>query len=89
MDQDNLQQFLDDLSKVIDLLYQENVTVAYGGLVGVIPRLEEVLAQLDEDTRREMTEKLQTALTAMEEGDNTLLADVLQYEIMEQIKACM
>jgi hypothetical protein len=89
MDQENLQHFLGDLSKVIDLLYQENITAAYGGLVGVIPQLEKVIAQLDEVTKQKMTEKLRTALTAMEDGDHTLLADILQYEIMEQIKACM
>jgi type III secretory pathway component EscS len=89
MNQNDLQQLLGDISKVIDLLYQENIPVAYAGLIGVLPSLEQAIAQLEEDVKQEMTEKLQTALTAMEEGDNTLLADVLQYEVVEQLKMCM
>lgn len=84
MDQELLKQVKDVLSQVIDLLYQENITPAYARLVAVLPQMEGMIAELDSDTQQELTEKLQSALTAMEEGDNTLLADILQYEILEQ-----
>jgi type III secretory pathway component EscS len=89
MNQEELQVILENLSRVIDLLYQENIPVAYSGLIGVLPSLEQAIAQLDEKSKQEMTEKLQTALAAMEEGDNTLLADILQYEVVDQLKMCM
>lgn len=85
MDQELLKQVKDMLSQVIDLLYQENITPAYAGLASVLPQMEGVIAQLSPETQQEMTEKLQSALAAMEDGDNTLLADILQYEILEQL----
>ena len=57
---------------------------AYTGLVAVLPQLEEIIMDLDKETQQELTGKLQSALTAMESGDNTLLADILQYELIEQ-----
>lgn len=85
MDQILLEQVKAHLSKVIDLLYQENITPAYSGLAVALPQLEAVIAQLSPEEQQELTEKLQSALAAMEDGDNTLLADILQYEILEQL----
>lgn len=85
MNQESLMQVKNLLSQVIDLLYQENIAPAYAGLAAVLPQLEAVLAQLSPEVQQELTEKLQSALAAMEDGDNTLLADILQYEILEQL----
>lgn len=85
MDQELLKQVKDVLSQTIDLLYQENITPAYTRLAAVLPHLESIIAQLDIQTQQELTDKLQSALAAMEDGDNTLLADILQYEILEQL----
>lgn len=85
MDQELLKQVKDGLSQVIDLLYQENIAPAYAGLASLLPHMESVIAQLSPETQQELTEKLQDALAAMEDGDNTLLADILQYEILEQL----
>ena len=71
MDQELLKQVKDSVSQVIDLLYQENIAPAYRGLVTVLPQLEMIITQLDSGAQQEMTEKLQSALSAMEDGDNT------------------
>lgn len=81
-----LQQVIDTLSKVTDLLYQENIPPAYAQLAAALPALEGEIAKLDTEKQQELTGKLQDALAAMESGDNTLLADILQYEIVEQLK---
>lgn len=87
MNQIQLKNVLDILSQVTDLLYQENLKPAYMTLAAVLPQLEEVITGIkDEDAQGELTEKLRDALGAMETGDNTLLADMLQYDIMEQLK---
>ena len=85
MDQELIGQVKDMLSQIINLLYQENITPACIGLAAVLPQLEQVIAQLEPETQQALAEKLQEALEAMENGDNTLLADILQYEILEQL----
>ena len=86
MNQNKVKQVIDELAKVTDLLYQENITPAYAQLVATLPELEKVIMPLNQETQQELMEKLQSALSAMEDGDNTLLADILQYEILEQLK---
>lgn len=86
MNQNKVKQVIDELTKVTDLLYQENITPAYAQLAATIPELEKVIMPLNQETQQELMEKLQSALSAMEDGDNTLLADILQYEILEQLK---
>ena len=86
MNQNKVKQVIDELTKVTDLLYQENITPAYAQLVATLPELEKVIMPLNQETQQELMEKLQSALSAMEDGDNTLLADILQYEILEQLK---
>lgn len=86
MDQERLRQIVHILEQITDLLYQENVTPAYMRLAAVLPQMEDIIMQLDEEAQQELTEKLQSSLGAMEDGDNTLLADILQYEILEQLK---
>ena len=86
MNQNSVKQIMDNLTQVTDLLYQENITPAYTQLAVALPQLEEVIMQLNQETQQELTEKLRSALEAMEDGDNTLLADIIQYEILEQLK---
>ena len=86
MNQNKVKQVIDELTRVTDLLYQENITPAYAQLIATLPELEKVIMPLNQETQQELMEKLQSALSAMEDGDNTLLADILQYEILEQLK---
>lgn len=86
MNQNKVKQVIEKLASVTDLLYQENITPAYAQLAATLPELEEVIMPFNQETQQELMEKLQSALGAMEDGDNTLLADVIQYEILEQLK---
>ena len=86
MNQNSVKQIMDNLTQVTDLLYQENVTPAYAQLAVALPQLEQVIMQVNQEIQLELTEKLRSALEAMEDGDNTLLADIIQYEILEQLK---
>lgn len=87
MDQSLLRNVEGNLSQVVDLLYQENITMAYKILAVTLPTLEQLLIQItDEALQKELIEKLQSALEAMEEQDNTLLADIITYELLEQLQ---
>ena len=87
MDQERLSQVIDILTQVSDLLYQENIEYAYKMLAIILKELEEVISMVEEETVRiEMKEKLMGALQAMEERDYILLADIIQYEVVEHLK---
>lgn len=87
MDQSLLRNVEGNLSQVVDLLYQENIKMAYKILAVTLPTLEQLLIQItDEALQKELIEKLQSALEAMEEQDNTLLADIITYELLEQLQ---
>ena len=81
---DNLQEVL---TKIAELLYQENRNEAYGLLIKCLPVLSSRIEQLpDENKRAEILEVLKTALDAMEADDATLLADILQYELIGRLE---
>lgn len=86
MDQAQLSMVTEQLLQVTERLYQEDFASAYSELVVLLPQLEGVIAQFEEEKQKDMAEKLGSALEAMESGDNTLLADILQYEVLEQLK---
>ena len=84
MDQERLRQVIDVLNQVSDLLYQENVEYAYKMLVLILGELEQVISNIGEETiRDEVKVKLLEALQAMEDEDHILLADIIQYEMVE------
>jgi hypothetical protein len=86
MDQEKLKKVTGVLTQVTDLLYQENIPQAYRMLAAGLGELESVISQMEDDgLRGEMRDKLMEALHAMEEGDNILLADIVQYEINERL----
>lgn len=75
----------EEITATIDLLYQQNIKEAYPRLIQAIPRLEQFISGFDEERQGEWLKLLQSALEAMEQQDVTLLADILQYEILERI----
>ena len=68
-----MEQVINTLTTITDLLYQENIPVAYRMLYLILPGMEEAIRLLE-------------ALEAMENEDNILLADILQYEILERLR---
>jgi PAS domain-containing protein len=87
MEQSLFNRVMEQLQEVVTYLYQENIPEAYRQLAMVIPSLQQILDQMEnEELQRELMEKLQMALQAMENQDAILLADILSYEIMEKLQ---
>lgn len=90
VEQELLNEVIDSLGKVTDYLYQENIPVANQALFLVLPKLERCISKIDdEEIQVTLKEKLTEALSAMEEEDFVLLADLIQYEVVEILKDIM
>lgn len=90
MNQELLNEVVENLNKVTDYLYQENIPVANQILFLVLPKLERCIGEIDDkDIQDSLKEKLTEALSAMEEEDFILLADLIQYEVIEILKDIM
>ena len=84
---EEVSQLIDNLIKITDYLYQENIQVAYRLLYLVLPSLDQFISQIEQDEKKDiLKEKLLQALEAMEKKDYILLADILQYEVVEQLQ---
>ena len=82
-----LETIKDELVEIADLLYQEDVQSAYQKLSMVIPKMMEALGSVeDEESKNLLITKLSSALEAMENEDYLLLADVIQYELLETLE---
>lgn len=75
----------EEITAIVELLYQQNIKEAYPRLIQILPKLEQFFGTFGEEKRGEWTEVLRSALEAMEQQDVTLLADILQYEILERM----
>ena len=75
------------LSDIAEVLYSGNTTLGMARMGEVIADLAQVGAMItDENLRnRYVNDGLGQALSAMETGDGTLLADVISYELIEVI----
>ena len=83
-----LEQLIDNIIKITDYLYQENIQVACRMLYLVLPSLDQFILSIEENEKKDiLKEKLLQALRAMEEEDYILLADVLRYEVIEQLQS--
>ncbi len=83
-----MKDLIEVLEKVSELLYQENFAVAYDVLAKCLPFLSGCLEDMkDQQMQRELLDALTEAVSAMEDQDATLLADILQYEIVERLKS--
>ena len=86
---EQIQQVVETLTTITDLLYQENIPVAYRMLYLILPALEKTIGSIgQDDIQGELKDQLFSALQAMEDEDNILLADILQYEILERLRDC-
>lgn len=82
-----MDELLEVLDKTTEFLYQQNYNQAYELLIGCLPYMATVIEEIEDVVLQgEITASLAEALTAMEEKDYTLLADILQYEIMDRFK---
>lgn len=90
MNQDLLKEVIEQLNKVTDYLYQENIPAANQSLIMALPKLERCIGEIsDSEIQETLKEKLMEALSAMEEEDYVLLADLIQYEVIEVLTELM
>lgn len=90
VNQELLNEVIENLNKVTDYLYQENIPVANQTLFIVLPKLDRCISEIaNEEIQDTLKEKLEEALMAMEEEDFILLADLIQYEVIEIFKELM
>lgn len=82
-----MKDLLDVLKKVAELLYQEEHNKAYGILIKCLPMMGVCIEDIeDKELQREVLDSLTEAITAMENNDYTLLADILQYDVIEKLE---
>lgn len=81
---EQLNELRDKLQTVADALYQERVDVGFRNLCLIIPELEITITEIqDLELQNTAVDKLKMALEAMESEDTLLLADIIQYELLE------
>ena len=87
MNQDSVQAVIEEINQVTELLYQEKIEEAYERLAGLIRNMIALTADItDEAEQADFVTVLKPALEAMEQQDYTLLADILQYDLVEKLE---
>lgn len=91
-----IEQNIEEVDAVVEMFYQQKTQEAYVQLDQVLGKMMAVIELLavyqQEHTDAEiditgLTEALKEALSAMEEKDAILMADVLKYEVIEKLEA--
>lgn len=91
----NVMDVIIKIEEITDLLYKQEKRLAYSKLNNAIADLSSLIDQLFQLSSQNelinfdihsMVSKLGEALQAMQDEDNVLLADILQYEIKEQLQ---
>lgn len=91
--QEKVKQVINEINEITDLLYQQKLQEGYVILnrsLGNIMVIMEDIYQLRQICElpfddNSMIDKLKSAMEAMEKKDSVLLADILIYEIAEQL----
>ena len=80
-------ELIDVLKRIVELLYQEERNQAYDLLIKCLPVMGVCIGEIeDQDLQKEIMGALEEAIHAMEESDYTLLADIMQYDIIEKLE---
>ncbi len=89
-----ISQVINEINDVTELLYQQKTKEGYlllNGTLGKIMNIIDSIYQLRSEQNilfddNRLINNLKTAMEAMENKDNIMLADILNYEIVEQLK---
>ncbi len=77
---------ISEIGEVTDLLYQQKIKEGYDKLNQLIQDLSVYISGItDEEQQQALLEALKEALSAMQENDITMLADILQYELADKL----
>ena len=91
-----IEQNIEEIDAVVEMFYQQKTQEAYSQLDQVLGKLMTVIEMVAVYQQEHMdaeidvtglTEALKEALSAMEERDAILMADVLKYEVIEKLEA--
>ncbi len=91
-----VEQNISEIDAVVELFYQQKTQEAYNQLDSVLGNLMTIVGGLMQYQQEQenvdidvnaLTEALKEALSAMEERDAILVADVLKYELIEKLEA--
>ena len=85
MEQELIQDTKETLLTIADILYQGRVSDGIAAMNGVIQNLSLIASGIQDEAlqQRLITDALSPILSAMEEEDGTLLADLITYELVE------
>mgnify|MGYP000899564927 CR=1 FL=1 len=90
----NIEKVIHEIDEVVEMFYQQKTKEAYTRLDSVLADLLQVVDPIhgyEEEHPEEGvdSESLTDALSAMEEKDAILTADVLKYEVNEKLETIM
>ncbi|MCM1083005.1 MAG: hypothetical protein NC311_10465 [Muribaculaceae bacterium] len=88
MDKDKLENLKSNLEQIADVLYKGDTMDGMAEISNVLPAIAEVASDMpDEESRQELIDHaLKPLLEAMEQGDGTLIADIINYEFFPLLK---
>ncbi|MCI6241172.1 MAG: hypothetical protein SO015_07625 [Wujia sp.] len=85
MEQELIRETKEELLSIADTLYQGLVSDGIASMNQVIPNLSMIASQIQDESlqSRLVSDALSPLLSAMEEEDGTLMADLITYELVE------
>ena len=85
MEQELIRETKEELLSIADTLYQGLVSDGIVSMNQVIPNLSMIASQIQDESlqSRLVSDALSPLLSAMEEEDGTLMADLITYELVE------
>jgi hypothetical protein len=91
MNSEEVKNTICEIGEVADLFYMQKNNDAYNKLSGTLIQISDILYKLSTDVDmgmkidvNKLNQILYEAMNAIENKDSVLLADILQYELVEQ-----
>lgn len=90
----DIETVINDLESIVEMFYQQKVQEAYSGLNTALGKIMEITEVVQNYTAQnsdkeiymdDLLNALKETLSAMEERDVVLVADVLKYEVIEKL----
>ncbi len=88
MDKDKLENLKGNLEQIADVLYKGDTINGIVAISNVLPDIADIASDMpDEESRQGLIDNaLAPLLEAMEQGDGTLMADIISYELLPLLK---
>lgn len=88
MDKVLINKVIENLELSVENLYQENKKEAMSKIAEQIPSIAAIVSEVeDKEMQTKLLGILSEMLPAMEENDTTLLADLINYELIDFLKS--